>query len=695
MSHSTADQRERSEQGGGRIALIMTALMLAVLLSALDQTIVSTALPTIVSDLGGLNHLSWVITSYLLAVTASTPLWGKLGDQFGRKQLFLWCIAIFLLGSVLCGMAQDMLQLVLARGLQGIGGGGLMVLASAIIGDVVSPRERGKYQGLFGAVFGVSSVAGPLLGGLFVDHLTWRWVFYVNLPLGLLAFVTVLCVLPRNAPAGRQNIDYAGIVLLAATAVCLTLVASWGGSVYAWLSWQVITLAAAGLALGVGWWLTARRAGDPVMPLSLFRSPTIVVAMAIGFCVGFAMMGSMAFLPLFLQIVHGLSPTASGLHLLPMVLGMLITSIGSGRLVTRTGRYKIYPVAGMALTAIGLFLMSGMGPDSSLLEMGVYFFVLGAGLGLVMQVVVLVVQNAASYDDLGVATSSATFFRSIGGSFGTAVFGAVFAGQLASNLAARVGRIDLPAGLDLSSLESDPRAVDRLPPQVQASFLEAYADAIDMVFLWAVPVALVGFVLALFLRQDRLRTTIRTPDLDETVAPVATPSRSAMAQVEREIYEACGAEGAETMYERLREASGLEVSTEACWALSHIGVRGPMSAAELSRMSGLGASRWADVHRELLDAGYLVGEDDPWELNWRGENAVSDLYESQRTALRSLLADFGPDDHPDVFDVLERVTGTTLGDDSGAGRLHDHERGRDRGHERGSDRGHEQGSEGH
>lgn len=479
----------------------------------------------------------------------------------------------------------------------------------------------------------------------------------------------MLRFLPNRSTTNRQNIDYAGIVLIAATAVCLTLIASWGGNLYPWSSWQILSLMVGGLVLGVGWWLTARRAPDPVIPLGLFRDSTTVVAMGVGFCVGFAMMGSMAFLPLFLQVVHGLSPTASGLHLLPMVVGMLITSITVGVLVTHTGRYKPYPIAGMAMTSLGLFLMSRMGPDSSLVEMSVYFFVLGVGLGLVMQVVVVVVQNAVSYDDLGVATSSATFFRSIGGSFGTAVFGAVFAGQLASNLTERAEQIRLPPGVEPMDLEADPRALDRLPPQDQAGFLEAYADAIDVVFLTAVPVALVGLVLAVFLKQIPLRTTIGTPDLDASVSPVATPSRTAIAQVEEEIYEAAGAEGAETMYARLREAAGLEISIEGCWALSHLGVKGPLSADELNRMSGLAVSRWEIVHQELLESGYLASDSEPWELNRRGEDAVRSLYEAQRTALRSLLSDFGPQENPDLFEVLEKVTGDTLGDSRDAGRL--------------------------
>ncbi|MEV2274440.1 MDR family MFS transporter [Nocardiopsis sp. NPDC049922] len=663
MTGSGADRRERR---GVRIAAIMTALMLGVLLAALDQTIVATALPTIVSDLGGLNHLSWVITAYLLAVTASTPLWGKLGDQFGRKKLFLACISVFVVGSALCGTAQDMLQLILFRGFQGVGGGGLMVLAAAIIGDVVSPRERGRYQGLFGAVFGVSSVAGPLLGGLFVDHLSWRWVFYVNLPLGILAFLLVLAVLPHRRPEGRERVDYAGILLLAATAVCLTLVAAWGGSMYPWTSPVILGLVVAGVALGVAWWWTARRAAEPVMPLGLFRDPVIAVPMAVSFCVGVAMMGSMAFLPLFLQVAHGLSPTASGLFLLPMVAGLFLTSIGSGRLVTRTGRYKAFPVTGMAVTVVGLTLLSTLGPETPDVVMGVYFFVLGFGLGMVMQVVMLAAQNGAEYRDLGVATSSVTFFRSIGGSFGTAVFGSVFAGRLAANLAERADRIELPPGVDIAALESDPRTVGELSPETQASFLEAYADAIDAVFLWAVPVALVGCVLAVFLRQIPLRTTVEPPDLDEAVSPVVCAGRGPLAVVEKAVFRYRGKEGARGMYERLREASGLGVSAEACWALSHLGAMGPLSQDEVERIASVSSEWWERIRRELVDAGYLVPEGARWELTRSGVGAARAVFDAQRTALRSLLADYEPGEHPEVAAALARVTADTLGDEEDA-----------------------------
>jgi len=431
---------------GRRLWLIIGSLLLGMLLAALDQTIVSTALPTIVGDLGGLNHLSWVVTSYLLASTAATPLWGKLGDLYGRKVFFQAAIVIFLIGSILSGISQSMTELILFRAVQGIGGGGLMVGAQSIIGDVIPPRDRGRYQGVFGAVFGVTSVVGPLIGGLFVDNLSWRWVFYVNLPFGAVALAVVAAVLPRSGQRVKRVIDYLGTALVAAAATGLVLVTSLGGTTYAWGSPFIVGLAALSVVLVILFVLVERRAVEPVIPMSLFRNRVFSAASIVGFVVGFAMFGAITYLPLFLQVVKGVDPTSSGVRLLPMMAGLLLTSIGSGFLISRFGRYKIFPVAGTAVTAVGLFLFSRLDQNSGTVVISLSMFVFGVGLGGVMQVLVIAVQSAVDYKDLGTATSSATFFRQIGGSFGTAVFGAIFANLLTGNLTTQLGGVKLPAG---------------------------------------------------------------------------------------------------------------------------------------------------------------------------------------------------------------------------------------------------------
>src|SRR3954470_12262847 len=373
-----------------QILVVLGGLMAGMFLAALDQSIVGTALPTIVSDLGGLDHLSWVVTAYLLASTAATPLWGKLGDQYGRKRLFQTAIVIFLIGSALCGMAQNMPQLIGFRALQGLGGGGLMVLSMAIVGDLVPPRERGRYQGLFGAVFGATSVLGPLLGGLFTEHLSWRWVFYVNLPVGVVALAVIAVVLRIPRKSTKHVIDYLGTFLIAAVATSLVLVASLGGNTWAWGSPQIVGLAVLGVLLAVVFVGVERRAAEPVLPLKLFRVRTFTLSAVISFIVGFAMFGALTYLPTFLQVVHGVSPTMSGVHMLPMVLGLLLTSTMSGQIVSRTGRWKIFPVLGTAATAVGLLLLHRLDESSGDIEMSLYFFVFGLGLGLVMQVLVLI-----------------------------------------------------------------------------------------------------------------------------------------------------------------------------------------------------------------------------------------------------------------------------------------------------------------
>jgi len=486
-----------------RILLIIGALMLGMLLAALDQTIVSTALPTIVGDLKGGSHIAWVVTAYLLASTVSTPLWGKLGDQYGRKLFFQASIVIFLIGSAFSGLSHSMVELIAFRAVQGLGGGGLMVGAQAIVGDIVSPRDRGRYVGLFGAVFGVASIVGPLLGGVFVDNLSWRWIFYVNLPIGVVALLVVASQVPGHLSKVHHLIDYLGAAILTLGVSALVLLTSLGGTTYRWASTPIVVLGICGAALMVAFVLIERRAPEPVLPLHLFKDRTFTVTSIVGFIVGFAMFGAITYLPAFFQVVKGVSPTTSGLQLLPLMAGLLIVSIGSGQVISRTGKYRFFPLAGTAVMTLGVYLMSLMGPHSSTGLNVIYMLVLGMGIGGVMQVLVIIVQNAVPHSELGVATSGATFFRSIGGSFGTAIFGAIFSNLLAGNLRGHLHGLRLPAGF--SSADVTPAMLAHLPAAVRSGFVSGYATTIQSVFITAVPIAAVAFIFAWFIPSVELK----------------------------------------------------------------------------------------------------------------------------------------------------------------------------------------------
>jgi EmrB/QacA subfamily drug resistance transporter len=634
-----------SNQNQTSIRAVFGALFLALWLAALDQTVVSTALPTMVGDLGGLSYLSWVVTAYLLTSTVAGPLYGKFGDLYGRKIVLQVAIAVFLVGSALCGIAQNMLQLIVFRALEGAGGGGLIVITIAVIGDLIPPRERGRYQGFFGAVFGVATIVGPLVGGFFVDHLSWRWIFYINLPTGIIALAVIAAVLPSHSTRRQHAVDYVGALLLTAALSAGILFTGLGGTTFPWTSPVMIGLMAASIAGVIAFVAVEMRAREPILPMSLFANRNFAVASSVGFIVGLSLFGAVTFLPIYLQVVKGVSPSISGLLLMPMMLGMLATSVISGRMISRFGRYKLFPILGTATMTFGLGALSLLAIDSGDWQTAIDALWLGLGMGMVMQVLLIAVQNSVDYERLGVATSGTMLFRSLGGALGVALFGAIFANRLHAQLAG--------PGMDFLATVI-PAAARGLPPDMHQEYITAVMAALRPVFLAAAGVSALGFALTFLLREHPLREGAPAEGVGESFA--MPRDATSLEELERIIALLVARENRWRLYADLARRAAIELPAPELWMLARLGERAPMTLASLGAELKIPEPQLASPLRALCERGIAEkNANGELELTSTGVAMRDRIVAARRKGLADMLARWRPDEHPDVLALIERM----------------------------------------
>jgi len=615
--------------------------MLVMLLASLDQTIVSTALPVIVGEFGGIAHISWIVTAYMLATTVVTPLYGKLGDLFGRKIVLQSAIVLFLLGSALCGLANSMGQLIAFRAIQGLGGGGLMVTSMAVVGDIVAPRERGRYQGYFGGVFGLSTVLGPLIGGFIVEHVSWRWIFYINLPLGLIALGVIGWVFAAPPARQKPRIDVAGAVTLAIMLTSLVLFTSLGGHSLPWDSVEIVALIVLSIATLIAFLFIEHRTDEPILPLELFKDRTFTVACLVGFIVGLAMFGSVTFMPVYLQTVKGVSPLVAGLQLTPMMGGVLITSIISGQIISRVGRYRVFPIVGTAVMTLGLFLLSTLDMQTSTWAASGYMLVLGMGLGMVMQVLVLAVQNSVDFRHLGVATSGTTLFRSIGGSVGVSLFGAIFAGGLASQLAR-----PLPPGIASGESGSLAGAGAAAAGVSNQAYLEAFTMALHPVFVTAAAIGAFAFLLSWFLKEIPLKDA-RAETIGESFA---VPHDGNSIEELRHILD--GLRRPERRWEavsRMASLGSVTLPPDEIWLLTQM-CRQDRSASwdELSARLSLKSGEVGEIGGRLMQKGLAAREGVAIAPTAKGRATVRRVARGYEARLIDLLERWSPEHHADI-----------------------------------------------